>query len=442
MPCGKEYSIMKKIISIICLVCMLAISLTSCGFLVDETGRMIDEIKKTNEFADGSSEITITFIDDLYDPVKFTIPSGNKGDTGNGIENIDYEYDENNRQTKITISFTDEEEDDVVFNVPDGKTVTSIKTGFNEITGKSEAYFIYNGNDEDFVTLELPEFSGISEYVCKENDDKSIDLKFKFNLLDQPDLDIHIPPPEKGNGIAYMTSGEKNGQYILTIVYTEADKDGKTTVELPFDKPADPNSWTKEDRPPTNAEGRNGDFWFDSFGKTIYSKQNNSWAPVISFNDQLTYYDVVFNNNDGTGYSNAVKVQHGCYYDSTGSKIPKPDRAGYNFCGWYRSTEVDNTVMSPFTDLTPVYGNLQLYATWEIINYTVTYELDGGENNPNNLTVFTVENEDIVLLEPAKSGYTFGGWYSDPEFANTFTKIIVKDTLRDLTVYAKWIPNS
>ena len=123
---------------------MLAITLTGCGFFAEDTGRMIDEIKKTNEFADGSSEITITFIDDLYDPVKFTIPGGNKGDTGNGIADIDYEYDDNNRQTKITIAFTDEEAEDIVFNVPDGKTVTSIKTGYNEITEKSEAYFIYN----------------------------------------------------------------------------------------------------------------------------------------------------------------------------------------------------------------------------------------------------------------------------------------------------------
>lgn len=418
---------------------MLAITLTGCGFFAEDTGRMIDEIKKTNEFADGSSEITITFIDDLYDPVKFTIPGGNKGDTGNGIADIDYEYDDNNRQTKITIAFTDEEAEDIVFNVPDGKTVTSIKTGYNEITEKSEAYFIYNGNEEDFVTLELPEFSGISEYICTENDDKSIDLKFKFNLLDQPDLDIHIPPPEKGNGISYMSAGEKNGKYVLTVEYTDVDKDGNKVVELTFNKPADPNSWTKEYRAPTNAEGRDGDFWFDAFSKTIYSKQNSAWSPVISFNDQSTFHNVVFYYNDGTGSTvTSTPVQHGSYY---GGKIPKPERAGYNFCGWYRDMDVDLTIMSPFTDLTPVNSDLSLYAAWEIIDYTVTYELDGGENDPLNPTVFNAESGDVVLLEPTKDGYTFDGWYSDPEFANAFTKIIVKDSLRDLKIYAKWTPN-
>lgn len=352
----------------LCLVCILALSLSGCGFFAEDTGRMIDQIKKTNEFADGSSEITITFVDDLYDPVKFTIPGGKQGDVGNGIADIKYIYDDSNRQTQITIQFTDEEADDVVFNVPDGKTVTSIKTGYNEITEKSEAYFIYNGNEEDFVTLELPEFSGISEYICTENEDKSIDLKFKFNLLDQPDLDIHIPPPEKGNGISYMSSGEKDGKYILTVVYTEADKDGNTTVELPFDKPADPNSWSTEERAPTNAEGRNGDFWFDTYSKTIYSKSNDRWSPVLSFKDQSTTYEINFYLNYGTNVDPETTsyVNHGCYYSSTGKDIPVPEREGYDFCGWYTKAEnVNIAVMSPFTDLTPVHGNLDLYAKWE-----------------------------------------------------------------------------
>ena len=423
---------------------MLAASLVSCGFFADESGRMIDEIKKTNEFADGSSEITITFVDDLYGPVKFIIPSGKQGDKGNGIADIKYEYDDNNRQTQITIKMTDEDAEDVVFKVPDGKTVTSIKTGYNTVTEKSEAYFIYNGNEEDFVTLELPEFSGISEYICTENDDKSIDLTFKFNMLDQPDLNIHIPEPKTGNGISHISSGEKDGKYVLTIVYTDVDKDGKDTVELTFDKPQDPNSWTKEERPPTNAEGRNGDFWFDTYSKTIYSKTANVWSPVISFNDQSTQHEVKFYLNYGnkTNPETQTFVNHGCYYSSTGKEIPIPERAGYVFVGWYtKALNVNTAVMSSFTDLTPVNGDLDLFAKWDIINYSVTYDLNGGENSLDNVTEFNAESGDIVLLAPEREGHTFDGWYSDPEFSNSVTKIIVKDNLKDVTVYAKWALN-
>ena len=359
---------MKKILSALVLICILSLALTGCGFLPDDSGRMIDQIKKTNEFADGSSEITITFVDDLYDPVVFTIPGGVKGDVGNGISDIKYDYDEENRQTKVTILFTDPEFDEVVFDVPDGKTITSIKTGFNTVTEKNEAYFVFNGNEEDFVTLELPEFSGISNYEYTVNDDQSIDLKFEFNLLDQPDLDIHIPAPETGNGISYMSSGEKDGKYIVTVYYTHADKDGKQVQELEFDKPADPNSWSLVDRSPTNAEGRDGDFWFDSFSKTIFSKSNGVWSPVINFNDQSTSYKVTFylNYGDNTVPYTQAYINHGCYYSSTGKSIPIPTREGYVFAGWYTKAEdVNPVVNAPFTDLTPVNGTLDLYAKWD-----------------------------------------------------------------------------
>lgn len=42
--------------------------------------------------------------------------------------------------------------------------------------------------------------------------------------------------------------------------------------------------------------------------------------------------------------------------------------------------------------------------------YTITYDLDGGVNNPSNPTTYTNRTETFTLEEPTKEGYTFLGW--------------------------------
>ena len=50
------------------------------------------------------------------------------------------------------------------------------------------------------------------------------------------------------------------------------------------------------------------------------------------------------------------------------------------------------------------------------INYNITYNLDGGTNNNLNPSTYNIEDGNIVLGEPTKTGYTFGGWYDNENF--------------------------
>ena len=72
--------------------------------------------------------------------------------------------------------------------------------------------------------------------------------------------------------------------------------------------------------------------------------------------------------------------------------------------------------------------------------YTITYNLNGGKNASTNPTTYTEETETITLAAPTRSGYTFGGWYSDAAFTTKVTQI-TKGTTGDLTFYAKWNAN-
>ena len=74
----------------------------------------------------------------------------------------------------------------------------------------------------------------------------------------------------------------------------------------------------------------------------------------------------------------------------------------------------------------------------KIESYTITYELDGGTNAPENPASYNVETETITLKDPAKAGYTFEGWYMAEDFTGNAVTEIVQGTTGNITLYAKW----
>ena len=58
--------------------------------------------------------------------------------------------------------------------------------------------------------------------------------------------------------------------------------------------------------------------------------------------------------------------------------------------------------------------NKEFTANWEPINYTITYNLNGWTNGANPSS-YTIESEDIDLVNPSKEGYNFVRWEKDDE---------------------------
>ena len=114
--------------------------------------------------------------------------------------------------------------------------------------------------------------------------------------------------------------------------------------------------------------------------------------------------------------------------------LKAPTKDEYDFKGWYKDGEFTTQV----TEITQgTTGNITLYAKWELVSYTITYELDGGTNAPENPAGYNVETGTITLKDPAKAGYTFEGWYKDGEFTTQVTEI-TQGTTGNITLYAKW----
>lgn len=118
-----------------------------------------------------------------------------------------------------------------------------------------------------------------------------------------------------------------------------------------------------------------------------------------------------------------------------------PTKDGFSFAGWYYDNDTfENAFPVNMFHSSMFLNDTTLYAKWEVINYTISYQLNGGElvDNP---TVYNIETTTFSLLDPYKAGQTFAGWYDNEGFSGSKVISIQKGTYEDLILYAKWIAN-
>lgn len=108
-------------------------------------------------------------------------------------------------------------------------------------------------------------------------------------------------------------------------------------------------------------------------------------------------------------------------------------RKGYAFKGWY----LDENFQTEITGVEGCTEDITVYAKWEIDTYTITYVLDGGVNHKDNPATYTILDR-VELKNPTKEGFTFDGWYNDPENPKSKVTTIATGNSGDRTLYAKW----
>ena len=119
---------------------------------------------------------------------------------------------------------------------------------------------------------------------------------------------------------------------------------------------------------------------------------------------QIYTYTVTYNPNGGSVSPTSETKEHGSEYGT----MPTPTRSNHRFLGWFTSA----TGGTQITSTSIVTGNITLYAHWEVIGYTVTYNYNYNGGTSASKTSALVATGSKVDLSPtaSKSGYSFVGW--------------------------------
>lgn len=206
-------------------------------------------------------------------------------------------------------------------------------------------------------------------------------------------------------------------------VYEEKPVSAEFTLEtLPFELPI-----------PTAPEGKkfvgwyqnsefSGDVWFEVPVGTIGDL--TLYAKYVDLNEKVKY-SIVYVLGDGT-LSGDIQTEYtaGEVLTLTANAI----REGYIFKGWY----LDATCTQLVTEISAdTLGNITLYACWEAIEYSVEFV------NVDGLGTQTMAFDDLLPV-PTKEGYTFKGWYRNPDFSGDVVTTVVGEG----KYYAKWEENA
>ena len=163
-------------------------------------------------------------------------------------------------------------------------------------------------------------------------------------------------------------------------------------------------------------------------GSTGDRSYTATWTPTV--------YQIQYNYVGGSAEGNPSTYT----IETESFTLVNPTLKGYTFAGWteiYSNTDRGMTV----TIEKGSTGKLYFQARWTLNTYTIDYELNGGTVNGNNPTTFTVNSDDITLINPTKTGYTFAGWTGTGLTAATQTVTIAKGSVDNRSYTANWTIN-
>ena len=188
------------------------------------------------------------------------------------------------------------------------------------------------------------------------------------------------------------------------------------------------------------AGGYSFDHWEDGEGNTLpetepsftFLAQDGPMTFVAVFRQEG--YTITFDANGGepasltlaTGEGGRVVTQE---LEALNKQITRP---GYNLTGWSRTPGGE-----PFDVASEVFdGDATVYAVWTIQIHTVSFKANGGTGTPSQKVRHNERAKEPD--DPTRRGYSFGGWYTDPELTEEFS--FSTPIQGDLILYAKWDP--
>jgi len=225
-----------------------------------------------------------------------------------------------------------------------------------------------------------------------------------------------------------VTYTAKFSSTVNKYTITWKDEDG-TTLET--DSVEYGKTPTYDGNTPTKESSGGYDYSFDGWTPDV-SEVTGEAEYTATYTKTPIVYDITFNENGGT------KVPDITYtVEDPEITLPETTKPGYDFDGW-----VDENGDPVEKIPTGSIGDIELTATWKVIEYAISYDLDGGTVNGTNPETYTIESDDITLINPTKDGFTFIGW-SGTDITDTSKNVVIaKGSTGNREFTALWSENS
>ena len=136
--------------------------------------------------------------------------------------------------------------------------------------------------------------------------------------------------------------------------------------------------------------------------KTIEIPQGSTGDRTYTANWQVIEYTIITLLEGGNAGSSQVYF----YTVEQTVTLPTPTRTGYTFIGW--TGEGITTPQPNVTIPKGSTGDKRYIENWELTEYNITMDLNGGSGQEK--VVYTMTDEDFELPTPTRHGYEFVGW--------------------------------
>lgn len=168
-------------------------------------------------------------------------------------------------------------------------------------------------------------------------------------------------------------------------------------------------------------------YWGSTYGGTKTASGSISIGAKKS-------YKISYNANGGSGAPSSQTKWHG-----TDIKLSttKPSRTGYTFSKWNTNDKGTGKSYNSGSTYT-ANESTTLYAVWNQITYTVSYNANGGSGAPSAQTKKHGTALTLSTTKPTRANYTFKGWATSSNGGVAYSAGGSYTANANVTLYAVW----
>ncbi len=356
-----------------------------------------------------------------------------------------------NEWLKVTLDGVEMDVEIVVTDASgDGKSYTIAGGGITLDDGTTVPYPLLLNTDDE-LSFSLGPMGDLYRYALYLDNSSTHKHYFENNQQNQRINDL-FGKKVVLNFINTDQSLKEVNLYFLTSLTVTLDRNGGTGG-------SDPSWATKGDYLPTIQVPTQSGYSFlgyydDATAGTQYYKADGTCAKVWDKDVDTTLYahwtantyEVTFDKRSGSGGSNSVTAT----YDSDMPEATMPTRTGYTFAGYWDAASGGTQYYKADGSSARTWNkalNTTLYAHWTGNKYTVTLNSQNGTGGSTSVEA-TYGSAMPSMTKPTRTGYTFGGYYTETNGGGTQyynengASVRNWDKTADTILYAKWTINT